>query len=101
MLPQQSLPVAHTTVLPALQDGWDMNTGAAPTFRGMARLGRVLMGLEEPMAVQAQPGHLYSHSSVPASLAMPCCSHAPCRTQQCGDKPELFLHPPNPAPDLI
>lgn len=89
--------VTHTTVLPARQDRWDMDTGAPPTFWGIARLGRVLIGLGQPLAVQAQPGCLYSHSSVPASLAVPCCSHAPCRTQRCGAKPGLFLHPPNSA----
>lgn len=41
----------HTIVLPALQDGWDMDTGAPLTFWGIARLGRVLMGLGQ-LAVQ-------------------------------------------------
>lgn len=78
-----------------------MDTAVPPTFWGITRLDRVLMGLEQPLAVQAQPRSLYSHSSVHASLAVPCCSHAPCRTQQCGAKPGLFLHPLNRAPALL
>lgn len=71
-----------------------MDTGALLTFWGTARLGRVLTGLGQLLAVQAQPRCLYSHSSVPASLAVPHCSYAPCRNQQCGAKPGLFLHLP-------
>lgn len=78
-----------------------MDTRAPPTLWGIARMGRAPMGLGQLLAVQAQPRRLYSHSSVPASLAVPCCSHAPCRIQQCGAKPGLFLHPPNPAPTLL
>lgn len=101
ILPPQSLPSDPHHVLSALQDRWDMETGIPPGFlECITRLGRVLMGLGQPMAVQAQPGRLYSHSSVPASVAVPCCSYAPCRTQQCGAKPRLFLHPFSPAPAL-
>lgn len=76
--------------------GWMGHGHWSSTNWGIARLGRVLISLGQPLAVQTQPGHLYSHSSVPASLVVPCCSHAPCRTQQCGAKPGMFLYPPNP-----
>lgn len=71
LLPHSTFLVPCTTVLPDTWDRGDTDTATAawsPTsFLGCAaRLGRVLLGLGQPLAVLAQPACPHSHSSVPA-----------------------------------
>lgn len=99
-----SLPTvpSHLHHCAASTAGWMGHGHCSPTnFLGHNQARQSSDGPGAATAVQAQPRSLYSHSSVHASLAVPCCSHAPCRTQQCGAKPGLFLHPLNRAPALL